>query len=273
LITDSDITPETAARLYDELTALVGQASAAILRFSQNTVLHEQKPDGSPVTAADMASEAVILRGLAALVPNVPVVSEESAGKETHAPAGCFILVDPLDGTREYVAGRDEYTVNLAIIRQGVPLLGIISAPAKGLMWRGLVGRGAQRLRLHGGTPGAAQTIKTRPWPKSTRIAAVSRSHLDPDTEAFLGRLEKIVTNESGSSIKFCRIGEGVVDVYPRLGRTCEWDIAAGHAIVTAAGGAVIRPDGTPLTYGSGDPNFYVPAFIAWGDPAKAQAM
>jgi 3'(2'), 5'-bisphosphate nucleotidase len=270
---DRDVTPELAARLIEELTAIVAHASAAILAIAQDSVMRETKDDGSPVTAADKASELVILRELAALLPNVPVVSEESADSATPALGDCFVLVDPLDGTKEYIAGRNEYTVNLAIVRNRTPLAGIVCAPGQATIWRGIAGKGAQRLRLHDDKAEAPEPIRTRQWPSSKPVAAVSRSHLDPKTEAFLARLGPVEANSAGSSVKFCRVAEGVVDVYPRLGTTCEWDIAAGHAVLVAAGGIVTTPEGSALNYGRADANFRVPSFVAWGDPAKARAV
>jgi 3'(2'), 5'-bisphosphate nucleotidase len=272
LTPEREITPDIASQLLDGLTAIVARASAAILTIAKGEVVHETKPDGSPVTAADMASELVILRELAALAPNVPIVSEESAGTGVAPLESCFFLVDPLDGTREFLAGRDEYTVNVAIISNGTPLAGVVCAPAQGAIWRGLVGKGAERLRLNADTAEAPRPIHVRSWPRDKVVAAVSRSHLDPDTQAFLSKLGHVEPNASGSSVKFCRIAEGLVDVYPRLATTCEWDIAAGHAVLSAAGGAVMTPMGGPLKYGRADLNFRVPAFIAWGDPRRASA-
>jgi 3'(2'), 5'-bisphosphate nucleotidase len=270
---DRDITPDKAARLLDDLTAIVARASAAILAIAQSGVARETKDDGSPVTAADKASELVILRDLAALLPNVPVVSEESVDNGVLPLGGCFVLVDPLDGTREYIAGRNEYTVNLAIVRDGTPLAGIVCAPGQAAIWRGLVGKGAQRLQLRADKAEAPMPIAARKWPAAKPVAAVSRSHLDPNTQAFLAKLGPVDSNPAGSSVKFCRIAEGVVDVYPRLGTTCEWDIAAGHAVLTAAGGIVTKPDGGALSYGNVQGDFRVPSFIAWGDPAKARSL
>jgi 3'(2'), 5'-bisphosphate nucleotidase len=223
------------------------------------------------VTAADHAAEAVILEGLARVLPGVVVISEEAATRPSHLPE-TFILVDPLDGTRELIAGRDEYTVNIAMIREGQPQLGIVAAPAQGMLWRGIVGGGAQRLRLTPGQPAGAavevRPIHTRPCPPSGMVAAASRSHLDPATKAFLARLPVTEHRSSGSAIKFCQLAEGTADVYPRLSTTCEWDVAAGHAMLVAAGGRVTAPDGTPLQYGRIDADFRVPAFVAWGDPS-----
>ena len=270
---DRDITPELVARLLDDLTGIVARASAAILTISKGEMVHETKPDGSPVTAADMASELVILRELAALAPNVPVVSEESVDAAVAPLGDCFFLVDPLDGTREFLAGRDEYTVNVAIIRGGTPLAGIVCAPAQGTLWRGIPGGRAERLRLNGDKAEAPHPIQVRPWPKDTIVAAVSRSHLDPNTQAFLSTLGTVEPNAAGSSVKFCKIAEGAVDIYPRLATTCEWDIAAGHAVLAAAGGVVSNPKGGALEYGRADLNFRVPSFVAWGDPSKVRPV
>lgn len=271
---DTEIPPALAAKLLDELTAIVARASALIRAISPATVAHRIKPDQSPVTAADEASEAAILEGLARLLPNVPVVSEEMAGRKT-PPAldHSFIVVDPLDGTKEFLAGTDQFTVNLAIVTRGVPIAGIIAAPNRGQIWRGIAGGKAERLRLLADGADQPQAIRTRRWPAQGAVAAVSRSHLDPNTVAFLDRLAPIARNPSGSAIKFCQLAEGTVDVYPRLATTCEWDVAAGHALLVAAGGIVTTPQGTALPYGRVAENFRVPAFIAWGDPAKAAAV
>lgn len=270
----SDISPPQAAQLLDDLTALVARACAEISAVSPETVVRRVKPDQSPVTAADEASEAVILHGLARMLPDIPIVSEESAdAKKSPSLTGTFIVIDPLDGTREFLAGRDEFTVNLAIVTRGVPVAGIISAPKRGQLWRGVVGEKAERLRLLPDGADQAQTITTRRWPDADPVAAVSRSHMDAATDAFVKALGSITRAASGSAIKFCQIAEGNADVYPRLGTTCEWDVAAGHALVTAAGGVVITPVGTALTYGRAAENFRVPAFIAWGDPGKAAAV
>jgi 3'(2'), 5'-bisphosphate nucleotidase len=214
------------------------------------------------VTAADEAAEAAILPGLAAL-GGVPVVSEESA-RGPHG--GDYVLVDPLDGTSEFLAGRDEYTVNIALVRNRMPAVGVVAAPALGLIWRGAAGM-AERLRVSGSGDILERTaIRTRAWP-AQRIAAISRSHYEAASAEFLERLAPVTTLVCGSALKFCRLAEGVADVYPRLAPTSEWDIAAGHALVVAAGGAMTAPDGSALTYGRGD-DHRVPGFVAWGDPA-----
>lgn len=263
--TQDDIA-ETAG-LLDRLTGLVARASAAVTALAGNTAVRS-KPDGSPVTVADEAAEAVILDGLARLMPGVPVVSEEQTarlGPPLLDPI--FVLVDPLDGTREFVAGRDEYTVNLAIVSRAVPILGIVAAPARGLLWRGAAGK-AERLRLIGDAAHDPSPVHTRRCPATGPVALVSRSHFDAGTDALLARLQPAKREASGSSIKFCRIAEGSADVYPRLGTVSEWDIAAGHALVAAAGGRVTAPHGEPLSYGRAADGFRVHGFIAWGDPA-----
>ncbi len=259
-------------RLLDELTAIVSAASATILQIRAGSLQTRTKPDQSPVTAADEAAEAIILEGLAHVLPGVPVVSEEAVERVPTADLGSeFVLVDPLDGTRELVAGRDEFTVNVALLKGGRPHLGIVAAPALGLLWRGYPGRGAERLSLApGGTTGKAEPIRTRTCPASGLVATVSRSHLDPETKAFLARLPVGTTINCGSAIKFCQVAEGAADVYPRFGTTCEWDIAAGQAVLAAAGGMVVSLTGGELPYGRAAERFRVPGFVAWGDPAAA---
>jgi len=255
------------AGLADALTALVARAAAAILAIAPAALATRLKADHTPVTAADEAADAVIADGLARLLPGVAVVSEEGV-RRGDAPGDTFALVDPLDGTKEFVAGRDEYTVNVAIIAAGRPIAGFIAAPALGLMFRGIVGRGAERLPLAGGG-GAAVAIRCRANPAGPLIAAVSRSHLDPNTTAFLDRLGVTRRITCGSSLKFCRIAEGAADVYPRFSPTSEWDIAAGHAVVTAAGGIMTAPSGAPLPYGRASADFKVPGFVVWGDASR----
>jgi 3'(2'), 5'-bisphosphate nucleotidase len=263
---------DTAARLMEPLTDLVIRAGAAILAVDRHAMKVDGKQDGSPVTEADFAADRIIGEGLARLVPAVPAVSEERECL-AHSPfRGSFFLIDPLDGTKEYVAGRSEFTVNLALVANGTPLLGIIGAPALGLIWRGLVGQGAERLTISGSSAEVAEAIQTRrmPQPGQPWIAAVSRSHGDTRTEAFIDRRPGAIRSELGSAVKFARVAEGTADIYPRLAPTCEWDIAAGHAIVTAAGGRVADAQGAPLKFGHRTKDFIVPEFIAWGDPAAA---
>jgi 3'(2'), 5'-bisphosphate nucleotidase len=262
------------ARLMAPLTELVALAGSAILKVDRTRMRIDGKTDGSPVTEADLAADRIIADGLNRLAGDIPALSEERVAR---ARTGCpelFFLIDPLDGTKEFVAGRDEFTVNLALVANGAPLLGIIGAPALGLIWRGLVGRGAERLATRSGIGngiGLAQPIHTRPFPPPGQswIAAVSRSHGDAATEAFIDRRPGAIRERLGSAIKLAKVAEGAVDIYPRLAPTSEWDIAAGHAVVTAAGGKITDAAGGDLRFGEGK-DFIVPAFIAWGDPTAA---
>jgi 3'(2'), 5'-bisphosphate nucleotidase len=265
-------------RLLDELTTIVSAAGAAILAACAGSLNARTKADHSPVTAADHAAETVILAGLARVLPGVPVVSEEAAASTLPASLpGNFVLVDPLDGTRELLAGRDEFTVNVAIVAGGRPVLGLVAVPAQGLLWRGIEGQGAERLLLPVGAPASAAhertAIRTRPCPRSGLIVALSRSHLDAATEALLARLPVGERRACGSAVKFCQLADGSADLYPRLSPTCEWDVAAGHAVLSAAGGKVTKPDGSMLSYGRISDNFRVPGFMAWGDPSAAARL
>jgi 3'(2'), 5'-bisphosphate nucleotidase len=265
---------DAAAALIKPLTDLVVRAGAAILAVNRAAMRIDGKVDGSPVTEADLAADRIIGEGLARLIPAVPAISEERVHLAKPPYDGSFFLIDPLDGTKEFVAGRGEFTVNLALVTNGVPLLGIIGAPALGLIWRGLVGRGAERLAIGEaaivGTDLVAEPIHTRliPRPGAPWIAAVSRSHGDARTEAFIDGRPGAVRLRLGSAVKFGRVAEGAADIYPRLAPTCEWDIAAGHAIVTAAGGKVTDSRGADVPFGRGRDDFIVPEFIAWGDPS-----
>src|ERR1700704_1328874 len=250
-----------AAALMEPLTELVIRAGAAILAVDRIAMRIDGKADGSPVTEADLAADRIIAEGLTWLVPEIPVLSEEHAGLAQPPYRGSFFLVDPLDGTKEFVAGRNEFTVNLALVSQGTPLLGIIGAPALGLIWRGLVGRGAERLTTTNLSVGAAQPIHSRPLPKGGDpwIVAVSRSHGDARSEAFIDAKPGAVRKQLGSAVKFGFVAEGGADIYPRLAPTSEWDVAAGHAVVTAAGGKVTDAQGAPLKFGERREGFIVP--------------
>jgi 3'(2'), 5'-bisphosphate nucleotidase len=268
----SPIDRDAAAALMEPLTGLVIRAGAAILAINRVSMKIDSKVDGSPVTEADLAADRIINDGLARLIPGVPVLSEERADLAKPPFEGSFFLIDPLDGTKEFVAGRAEFTVNLALVTNGTPLLGIIGAPALGLIWRGLVGRGAERLTTNDGTL-VAEPIHTRPFPQAGNpwIVAVSRSHGDPRTDALIDGMPGAIRETLGSAVKFGRVAEGAVDIYPRLAPTREWDVAAGHAIVTAAGGRITDAQGADLKFGKGGKDFIVPAFVAWGDPSAAR--
>jgi 3'(2'), 5'-bisphosphate nucleotidase len=267
------ITRHQAEALLDALTEIVWRAAAATLATPFSSVERHIKNDLSPVTTADVASEAVIVEGVARLLPDITVIAEESVAAAAASLEPSFVVVDPLDGTKEFLAGRDEFTVNLAIVTQGVPVAGIVAAPAQGLLWRGVVGGKAERLRLRLGADPAQAYDRSfiRARPASERmIVATSRSHLDEATEEFIARLPVAKRFLCGSAVKFCYLAQGEADVYPRLSPTHEWDIAAGCAILTAAGGAVTAPDGGPLRFGRREEKFLVPGFLAWGDPAMS---
>jgi 3'(2'), 5'-bisphosphate nucleotidase len=262
----------------DEITTLVSKAAAAILAFDSSAVAKRIKSDLSPVTAADDAAQSVILEGLSRLLPGVPVVSEEASGpKPTLELGATFVLVDPLDGTREFLAGRNEFTVNVAIVTQGRPVFGCIAAPVLGLIWRGAAGQGAERLELPAGADSHAcrsrTPIRTRQSSERGLVIAVSRSHFDSQTERFLTHFPYAKRIVCGSSLKFCRVAEGSVDLYPRLAPTREWDVAAGHAIIAAAGGTVATLSGEPLAYGRWADDFRVLGFVAYGDPVTTERI
>ena len=253
------------AALVDELTKIAANAAETILDLAAKADIRT-KADGSPVTAADEAAEAIIRDGLRRLAPAVPIISEEHAAREWPKAIGrgSYFLVDPLDGTREFIAGRNEYTINIALVTDGTPMLGVICAPALGDFWRGIVGGLADR--ISGAVTERSTPIQARVRPESEAVVMVSRSHLDAPTQSYVEALPRPKLVRCGSSVKFCRLAEGSADLYPRLGPTHDWDVAAGHAILTAAGGRVCTPDGKPLVYGT--PELLIPGFIASGDPA-----
>jgi 3'(2'), 5'-bisphosphate nucleotidase len=221
------------------------------------------KPDDSPVTEADLRSDAVIRAGLATAFPGVFVLSEEStsAGPRDHET---FFLVDPLDGTKEFIARNGEFTVNIALVHRGVPVAGVVLAPAPGELWYAAQGVGAwkreaggpRRLRVAAHAPGTPLRVMG------------SRSHATPALAGWLARLPcPHVFVAAGSSLKFCRIAQGDADIYPRMGPTCQWDTAAGHAVLLEAGGAVVDSAGRPLAYGL-DRQVLNGDFVAVGDRA-----
>ena len=264
-------------RLVDELTSLISHAAGAVIAIDRSTMSQRIKADHSPVIAADDAAESVILDGLSRILPGIPVVSEETGGVGPLVAGTTFVLVDPLDGTREFVAGRNEFTVNIALLNRGAPVIGCIAAPSLGLIWRGVTGHGAERLELPAGADAVAcrgrRRIRTRRLLESDIVVAISRSHFDTQTEHFLTHFPRARRIDCGSSLKFCRLAEGNVDLYPRLAPTHEWDVAAGHAVVVAAGGVVVRPNGEPLTYGQGAEGYGIPAFVACGDPDATERI
>ena len=265
---------DAAASLIGPLTDLVLQAGRAILAVNRRAMRVTDKSDGSPVTEADLAADRVIGNGLAQLAPDILALSEERAGPAAPPYRGSFFLIDPLDGTKEFVAGRGEFTVNLALVTDAMPLLGIIYAPDLGLLWRGLVGCGAERIAVGDAGLSASTPIHTRPAPKPGEawVAAVSRSHANARTVDFIQSRPGAIRLPLGSAVKFGRLAEGAADIYPRLSPTSEWDVAAGQAVVTAAGGKVTDETGHPLRFGERPDGFIVPSFIAWGDASTSVA-
>ncbi len=270
------------SRLAWHLVGPVLAAGAVEMRHYQSGVAVQTKADHSPVTIADRQAEAILLEALARLEPEVPVVAEEAASEgRIPATAATFFLVDPLDGTREFINKRGEFTVNVALIEDGRPVLGLVYAPALSELYVTL-GPGAAAFAsiAPDSRPATLDACGFRPIttrrPDIERLTAVaSRSHMTADTEAFLARYRIAERRDSGSSLKFCTIARGDADIYPRLAPTMEWDIAAGHAVLIAAGGSVTRPDGQPLVYGKAATGFRNEHFVAWGaaEPIPSDAV
>jgi 3'(2'), 5'-bisphosphate nucleotidase len=249
--------------LQEAVIVIAREAAAAILQVYDQAFEVEHKADASPLTAADLAAHRIIVDGLERLTPGWPVLSEESADVswETRRHWTHYWLVDPLDGTREFVKRNGEFTVNIALIDQGVSVFGVVLAPVGGALWHGT--RGQEAYRREGQTD---VLLRTRAPATGTLRVAASRSHRDARTEAMLARIGDIETLGLGSSLKFCRIAEGAMDVYPRFGPTSEWDTAAAQCVLEAAGGAVLAPDGRAFRYNQ-RPTLLNGDFIALGDP------
>lgn len=246
------------------------EAGKAILAVYRAGLVVALKPDMSPVTAADEQAEHIIIEHLARDYPDIPVVAEESvaAGRIPNITGRSFFLVDPLDGTREFVEHRDEFTVNIAYIDNGVPIAGIVYAPALGHAFTGEAGR-AQKLEIGDDFTVVQRTdIMVRKPPKEL-LALASRCHSNARTDDFLISHSVTACTTIGSSLKFCLLAEGQADVYPRFSRTMEWDTAAGDAVLRAAGGRTVILDGGPLLYGktrqAADSDFANPDFVCWG--------
>ncbi len=247
----------------DLAQAIRGYAMAAgkvIMAIYETDFEVRGKEDQSPVTEADEKAEAVIVAGLKQLTPDIPIVAEESvAAGDVPEVNDQFWLVDPLDGTKEFISRNGEFTVNIALIRNGAPALGVVYAPAKGWLFTA-AGAGDVTLEEDGQTP---RPVATRRPDDDGMVAMVSRSHKSPETDEFLAQHRVKATKDAGSSLKFCVLARGDADLYPRLGRTMEWDIAAGHAVLACAGGDVTELNGKPMRYGK--PGFENPHFVAKG--------
>jgi len=256
------------ARLADALCDLALQAGAKALEIYATDFVTEQKDDASPVTEADRLGEEIILAGLAGLAPDIPVLAEESASAGNIPELGdTFFLVDPLDGTREFISKTGEFTTNIALVKRGRPVMGVVYAPAIGKLYCGIAGDGAWMQEIDkAGEAGDRSAISARAKPEGGLVAVASRSHRSPETDDFLRELDVADFAAAGSSLKFCLIAEGKADIYPRFGRTMEWDTGAGQAVLEAAGGkVVVHPGGEPLAYGKNGRGFDNPYFIAWG--------
>lgn len=255
------------ARAFAEICL---QAAVPVMEVYATDFTPDQKADRSPVTEADTRAETIILDRLKALLPDVPVLAEESFEAGVRPEVGArFVLVDPVDGTKEFIAKNGEFTINIALVENGVPVAGCVYAPA------------LKRIFLGGETacagtaePGAAldqvelQPITVRPAPAGGKTAVMSRSHADAQTTDFAKAQGVTKTISAGSSLKFCRVAEGAADIYPRFGPTMEWDTGAGHSVLNAAGGTVTRPDGSAFQYAKTADGYRNGPFIAWGDRA-----
>ncbi len=245
-------------------------AGNEILAVRQEGFTADAKADSSPVTEADRRAEKVILAGLRERYPEIACVAEEEVS-EGRLPAdigSAFFLVDPLDGTKEFVGGKSDFTVNIAYVVDGTPLAGAVYAPARGALYLGRPGHAEQVEVSGGGNSGAREAISVSPCAEPIRVVA-SRSHRTPETDAFISRCGEAKIVSVGSSLKFCLLAAGEADIYPRFGRTMEWDTAAGDAVLRAAGGRTLLVDGGAFAYGkrnqADDVDFANPFFIALG--------
>ncbi len=244
---------------------LVVEAGAETLKyFGDKDLAVEAKSDESPVTIADRAADEVIAAGLEHAFPEIPVVTEERVDTQEGGAKERFFLIDPLDGTKEFVTGRGDFTINIALIEGDQAVMGAVFAPAKKrLFWTATSQRALQESGdVDPATPGAPQPMTVRAADNAALAVVASKSHRDAATDAYIARYQVADFKSAGSSLKFCLIASGEADLYPRLGRTMEWDTAAAHAVLRAAGGNVDRTEGGPLCYGK--PGFENPHFIAY---------
>ncbi|MFV0298699.1 MAG: 3'(2'),5'-bisphosphate nucleotidase CysQ [Hyphomicrobiaceae bacterium] len=272
--TTPQFAPEDLRALAWSLVEPVLAAGEIEMNYYRSGVAVQTKSDESPVTLADQEAEVLLLQALARVAPAIPVVAEEAvAAGKVPAAAETFFLVDPLDGTREFINQRDEFTVNVALVQAGKPILGLVYSPAIDDLYVAFGPGHAARASIAPGTRPATPEactfvrIATRSPDRAALTAVASRSHVTEETEAYLARYTIAERRNSGSSLKFCAIARGDADIYPRLAPTMEWDTAAGHAVLAAAGGAVTAPDGTPFLYGKAAAGYRNGHFVAWGTP------
>ena len=266
-VDDLAIDCDAVAEIFATLTL---EASVAVMGVYASDPHARRKADSSFVCDADEQAEVIILAGLAARLPDFPVIAEEAASRGEKPRCGrVFILVDPVDGTREFLHRNGEFTVNIALVIDGVPRAGAVYAPALGQLW--MAGEHAYACAVAPGAPlppvSARRVIAVRANPARGLTALASRSHADPQTDSFLAKLPIAERRTAGSSLKFCTIAEGEADVYPRFGTTMEWDTAAGDAVLRAAGGTVLDEAGAVLIYGKASDHYRNGPFIAWGAP------
>ncbi len=249
------------------IATIASDAGAAVMEVYNQGFDVVTKEDGSPLTKADLAADAVISAGLKALAPHIPILSEETADQIDPTSLGStFFVVDPLDGTKEYVGRNGEFSINIALVEEEQPTVGVVYAPAHDTMWTG--GTTASVGQIEPGTPVTADMmtkIRTRPNPKDPVRAVASRSHRDTNTDAFLNKMKGCNQTSIGSALKFCLVAEGKADVYPRFAPTMVWDTAAGVAVLQAAGGLVLDDDGNPMKVAYGPNGWRNGAFTAWG--------
>ncbi|WP_323751969.1 3'(2'),5'-bisphosphate nucleotidase CysQ [Marinobacter sp.] len=247
--------------ILPDVIKVADEASERVLHIYQSDFKVQYKDDHSPITAADMASHDIIVKGLRSISRDIPILSEEGelVPWEERKHWRRFWLIDPIDGTKDFTQRTGEFTVNIALIEDGEPVMGVVTAPALKEAFWGIRGEGAYRRDRTGRT----HRIHVAE-PKVIKRVVASKNHLNDETRAFIETLGDHETLQAGSSLKFCRIAEGHADIYPRMGLTCEWDTAAAHAVLSAAGGKVQTLDNTPLQYGKKD--ILNPHFIAAGN-------
>jgi 3'(2'), 5'-bisphosphate nucleotidase len=259
--------PPERDRLARIFAAIASDAGVAVMDVYKSDFETRTKADRSPVSDADEKAEEIILARLESELPGIPVLAEERAAREGLGEkiTGDFLLVDPVDGTKEFVQRKGDFTVNIALISAGRPVAGVVYAPARKELYFG----GASARMIDAFEPGAkiadGRVLKTRDYPAEGLTAMTSSSHLTEETRKFLARHKIVSSTAIGSSLKFCWVAAGKADVYPRWGPTMEWDTAAGHAVLEAAGGKVLTPEGSPFLYGKGAQGFGNGPFVAWG--------